>query len=259
MLSFVTLYFCRFLLIGSSASERQRLSRMSACSIRHSPSRTSIAVYITRFSRRRRSVVTRRPMSASTRHTLCPSRAMDIPRFADVVVFPTPPFPDVITITRVSASSSASPRASSSSADAPAASVDRARDICDRARDARRAPRGRRRANGEARRARRRRDSSESSSPRARAAPRTTGRTPPRRRAAKDIARSSRLETNAARGSAIDRRIEGDETARTVQRRDAGRRERAACARVGETDGATGSRARCASHPRSIAPLTPRA
>eukprot|EP00982_Pelagococcus_subviridis_P005998 29930-Pelagococcus_subviridis.AAC.3 len=69
MLSFVTLYFCRFLLIGSSASDRHRLSRISACSIRHSPSSTSIAVYITLFSRPRSKSRFRRPMSASTRQT----------------------------------------------------------------------------------------------------------------------------------------------------------------------------------------------
>jgi hypothetical protein len=39
-------------------------------------------------------------MSESIKATRYPRRAMDIPIFAAVVVFPTPPFPDVITIVR---------------------------------------------------------------------------------------------------------------------------------------------------------------
>jgi hypothetical protein len=36
----------------------------------------------------------------STRHTLAPVLARATPRLADAVVLPTPPFPEVITITR---------------------------------------------------------------------------------------------------------------------------------------------------------------
>ena len=39
------------------------------------------------------------PMSVSIKHTFFPSTAKLEPKFAVVVVFPTPPFPDVITIT----------------------------------------------------------------------------------------------------------------------------------------------------------------
>mmetsp|Transcript_14153 Transcript_14153/g.60562 ORF Transcript_14153/g.60562 Transcript_14153/m.60562 type:complete len:252 (+) Transcript_14153:413-1168(+) len=120
MLSFVTLYFWRFLLMGRSASERHRLSRIRACSMRHSPSSTSMAVYITRFSRPRSRSRLRRPMSASTRHTRYPKRAMLMPRLAEVVVLPTPPLPEVITITRASPSASASAFASSAASAASA-------------------------------------------------------------------------------------------------------------------------------------------
>src|ERR1700680_5003637 len=41
----------------------------------------------------------RKPMSASTSATLCPSFANAPPRFAVVVVFPTPPLPEVTTYT----------------------------------------------------------------------------------------------------------------------------------------------------------------
>jgi hypothetical protein len=107
MLSFVTLYFWRFLLMGRSASERHRLSRISACSMRHSPSSTSMAVYITRFSSPRSRSRLRSPMSASTRHTRYPRRAMLMPRLAEVVVLPTPPLPEVMTMTRASPAPSA--------------------------------------------------------------------------------------------------------------------------------------------------------
>src|SRR5688572_14650490 len=40
----------------------------------------------------------RSPMSASTRATECPSCARAAPRLAVVVVLPTPPLPDVMTI-----------------------------------------------------------------------------------------------------------------------------------------------------------------
>mmetsp|Transcript_1503 Transcript_1503/g.3412 ORF Transcript_1503/g.3412 Transcript_1503/m.3412 type:complete len:234 (+) Transcript_1503:684-1385(+) len=102
MESLVTLYFCLFLLMGSSAKDLHRLSLISACSMRHSPSSTSMAVYMTRFSRPRSRSRLRKPMSASTSTTRYPRRAMDIPRLALVVVLPTPPLPEVITITRAS-------------------------------------------------------------------------------------------------------------------------------------------------------------
>src|SRR6266568_3251134 len=44
----------------------------------------------------------RRPISESTTATFFPCIARAVPRFAVVVVLPTPPFPDVIVITRLS-------------------------------------------------------------------------------------------------------------------------------------------------------------
>ena len=125
MLSLVTLYFCRFFEIGSNARDRHRLSLIKACSIRHSPSNTSIAVYITLFSSPRRRSRLRNPISASIKQTLYPSLAMDIPRFALVVVLPTPPLPDVITITRVSSDSASTDTGSAESSDAAARVVQR--------------------------------------------------------------------------------------------------------------------------------------
>ncbi len=40
----------------------------------------------------------RKPMSVSIMHTFCPRIAKAVPKFADVVVLPTPPLPDVTTI-----------------------------------------------------------------------------------------------------------------------------------------------------------------
>src|SRR5690606_1514102 len=40
----------------------------------------------------------RRPMSVSTMHTFFPKRASAVPMLADVVVLPTPPLPEVMTI-----------------------------------------------------------------------------------------------------------------------------------------------------------------
>src|SRR5690606_37385035 len=42
----------------------------------------------------------RRPISASTQTTLFPSEARATPRLSVVVVFPTPPLPDVMVMTR---------------------------------------------------------------------------------------------------------------------------------------------------------------
>ena len=39
-----------------------------------------------------------KPISKSTKHTLFPSKARAVPKLAVVVVFPTPPLPEVITI-----------------------------------------------------------------------------------------------------------------------------------------------------------------
>src|SRR5947209_2352589 len=44
----------------------------------------------------------RRPISESTTATFLPIIARAVPRFAVVVVLPTPPFPDVMVITRLS-------------------------------------------------------------------------------------------------------------------------------------------------------------
>jgi hypothetical protein len=63
----------------------------------------SIAVYKMRFSNPRRRSRFLRPMSASINATLCPSLAIDMPKLAVAVVFPTPPFPDVTTMVRVAA------------------------------------------------------------------------------------------------------------------------------------------------------------
>jgi len=102
MLSLVTLYLCLFLEIGSKAKFLHLLSRINACSNRHSPSNTSIAVYTTRFSNPSNKSKFLKPISASTRATEYPRRAMDMPRFAELVVFPTPPFPEVTTTVLVS-------------------------------------------------------------------------------------------------------------------------------------------------------------
>src|SRR5215510_7226285 len=53
-----------------------------------------------RFSRPITTSRLRRPMSASISTTLMPSCAMAVPRLQVVVVFPTPPLPDVMTIAR---------------------------------------------------------------------------------------------------------------------------------------------------------------
>src|SRR5262249_41697435 len=53
-----------------------------------------------RFSRPTTTSRLRRPMSASTRTTVCPSAASAAPRFAVVVVLPTPPLPEVMTMAR---------------------------------------------------------------------------------------------------------------------------------------------------------------
>src|SRR5215470_18224985 len=53
-----------------------------------------------RFSRPITTSRLRRPMSASTSTTLAPSCAIAAPRLQVVVVLPTPPLPDVMTIAR---------------------------------------------------------------------------------------------------------------------------------------------------------------
>src|ERR1041384_496942 len=53
-----------------------------------------------RFSRPMTTSRLRRPMSASISTTLPPSCAIAAPRLQVVVVFPTPPLPDVMTIAR---------------------------------------------------------------------------------------------------------------------------------------------------------------
>src|SRR6185436_12167945 len=53
-----------------------------------------------RFSRPMTTSRLRRPISASTSTTLAPSCAMAVPRLHVVVVLPTPPLPDVMTIAR---------------------------------------------------------------------------------------------------------------------------------------------------------------
>src|SRR4051794_30590085 len=55
-----------------------------------------------RFSRPSTASRLRRPISASTTATFLPCIARAVPRFAVVVVFPTPPLPDVIVITLLS-------------------------------------------------------------------------------------------------------------------------------------------------------------
>ena len=53
-----------------------------------------------RFSKPSKRSRLRKPTSASIRRVECPNRASDIPILEVVVVFPTPPLPDVTTITR---------------------------------------------------------------------------------------------------------------------------------------------------------------
>src|SRR5678816_1903043 len=53
-----------------------------------------------RFSRPITTSRLRRPISASTSTTECPSAASAAPRFAVVVVLPTPPLPEVMTMAR---------------------------------------------------------------------------------------------------------------------------------------------------------------
>src|SRR5260370_24201204 len=55
-----------------------------------------------RFSNPRTASRLRRPISESTTATFLPIIARAVPRFAVVVVLPTPPFPDVMVITRLS-------------------------------------------------------------------------------------------------------------------------------------------------------------
>src|SRR5579875_4043129 len=55
-----------------------------------------------RFSRPRTASRLRSPISESTTATFLPCIARAVPRLAVVVVLPTPPFPDVIVITRLS-------------------------------------------------------------------------------------------------------------------------------------------------------------
>ena len=97
----VTLYRCRFFEMESRDKFFHRLSRINAWSKRHWPSSISIAVYSIRFSKPRSRSRFLSPMSASINATLWPSLAMDIPKFAVAVVLPTPPFPEVTTIVRV--------------------------------------------------------------------------------------------------------------------------------------------------------------
>src|SRR5215471_1285821 len=54
-----------------------------------------------RFSSPRTASRLRRPISESTTATFLPCIARAVPRFAVVVVLPTPPLPDVIVITRL--------------------------------------------------------------------------------------------------------------------------------------------------------------
>ena len=75
------------------------LSFISACLSLHFSSTTSTISYTILFSS---PITTSRflnPISVSINTTFLPSNAKLEPRFAVVVVFPTPPFPDVITIT----------------------------------------------------------------------------------------------------------------------------------------------------------------
>mmetsp|Transcript_32377 Transcript_32377/g.52355 ORF Transcript_32377/g.52355 Transcript_32377/m.52355 type:complete len:251 (+) Transcript_32377:649-1401(+) len=96
----VTSSFVRFWAAGKRDSPLTRLSLTSACSRRASPPSTSEIVYTTRFSRPSKRSRFLNPKSASRTATCLPRRAKAIPRFAVVVVLPTPPFPEVTTMTR---------------------------------------------------------------------------------------------------------------------------------------------------------------
>ncbi len=84
---------------GSRNSPSKRLSLMSPCFRRQLPSTTSTRSYTIRFSSPITTSRFLRPISASTRATFLPNTASPQPRFAVVVVLPTPPLPLVITIT----------------------------------------------------------------------------------------------------------------------------------------------------------------
>src|SRR5262249_17661625 len=77
-----------------------RRSLISAFCGVHLPCTTSTTWYTMRFSRPSTTSRLRSPMSASTSTTCLPRRASAVPRFAVVVVLPTPPFPDVMTMAR---------------------------------------------------------------------------------------------------------------------------------------------------------------
>src|SRR5579885_3360168 len=87
---------------GSRYSSGKRLSLIKAWRRRHCPSTTSTRSYTIRFSRPSTASRLRKPISESSTTTFLPCMASAVPRFAVVVVLPTPPFPDVIVITLLS-------------------------------------------------------------------------------------------------------------------------------------------------------------
>ena len=84
---------------GSRYNSGNLLSFISACLRRQLPSMTSTILYTIRFSRPMTTSRFRSPRSVSITMTFFPRFDNPIPMFAVVVVFPTPPFPDVMTIT----------------------------------------------------------------------------------------------------------------------------------------------------------------
>ena len=75
------------------------MSFISACLSLHLPSATSTRSYTILFSNPITTSKFLSPMSVSTNTTFLSASANAAPKLAVVVVLPTPPFPDVITIT----------------------------------------------------------------------------------------------------------------------------------------------------------------
>src|SRR5215469_10209367 len=84
---------------GSSHSVSTRLSRISACGSFATPCTTLIRSNTTRRSAPITRSRLRRPTSKSTTQTDCPIWASAAPSAAVVVVLPTPPLPEVMTMT----------------------------------------------------------------------------------------------------------------------------------------------------------------
>src|ERR1017187_7067084 len=84
---------------GSSHKFSRRLSRMRACESFATPCTTLMRSNTTRRSAPITRSRLRRPTSKSTTTTFCPARASAAPSAAVEVVLPTPPLPDVTTMT----------------------------------------------------------------------------------------------------------------------------------------------------------------